>query len=307
MLTFPSNNTSPIEEICDTLLAQKRVKLLIKRDDLVHPSVSGNKWRKLKYNLLEAQKNGHDTLLTFGGAYSNHIHATAAAAKHYGFKSIGLIRGEHPKSLNPTLLFAQQMDMQLHFLSRTNYRTLTQSINAQQLQASYGNCYILPEGGTNHLAIKGCQEIVNETMLDVDYWCVSCGTGGTISGIISALNKQHFVVGFSVLKGDFLTKEVQKHLDQFDASLYSNWTINTNYHFGGYAKFKPPLIDFMNTFKTTHQIQLDPIYTGKMLYGIFDLVKKDYFPRGSTIVAVHTGGLQGIEGFNQRFGDLIIV
>ncbi len=298
---------SPIQEIQNDLLQSKGVRLLVKRDDLIHPQVSGNKWRKLKYNLLAAKKEQQNTLLTFGGAFSNHIYATAAAGKIFGFKTIGLIRGERIEPLNPTLAYAEKMGMELHFISRTDYKRKDDITYQTELRTQLGDFFLIPEGGTNNNAIKGCSELVEEVNHQLpalpDFWCASCGTGGTLSGIISGLNGQQKVIGFSALKGDFHQKDIGQLLGE---KIFPNWQINTDYHFGGYAKFKPELIDFINTFKKENNIQLEPIYTGKLFYGIYDLIKNNYFPKGSSILAVHTGGLQGITGFNRRFGNIIL-
>lgn len=309
---------SPVQEIENQLLQSKGVKLFIKRDDLIHPQVSGNKWRKLKYNLLAAKEQKQNTLLTFGGAFSNHIYATAAAGKVFGFKTIGLIRGGRIEPLNPTLAYAEEVGMELHFITRSDYRRKEDLVYQKQIRDQFGDFFLIPEGGTNVSAIKGCAELVEEVKQQLaelpDYWCAACGTGGTLSGIIRGLNGQKKVLGFSVLKGDFHQKDITELLgmeaqvsDTLKVSdTYDNWQVNTDYHFGGYAKFKPPLIDFINTFKKDNNIQLEPIYTGKLFYGIYDLIKNDYFPSGSSIFAVHTGGLQGIAGFNRRFGNIII-
>lgn len=299
---YPKSLVAVIEEI---FVKRAGIRLLLKREDLIHPEISGNKWRKLKYNLIEAKKRGLDTLLTFGGAYSNHIYATAAAGKTFGFRTIGVIRGEQPQLLNPTLQYAKENNMQLYFVSRTAYRDKKTVLS--QLHLDLESVYALPEGGTNNLALKGCAEIVleYEANPDIDYWCVSCGTGGTLAGIITALYPEQKAIGFSALKGEFLKTDVKHLLSDYNHKEKQNWSINAHYHFGGYAKFDKKLIQFINEFKHKHQIQLDPIYTGKMIYGVYDLIQKGYFPRGSTIMAVHTGGQQGIKGFNQRFGNLL--
>jgi len=195
--------------------------------------------------------------------------------------------------------------MQLHFVSRSAYRDKKALL--AQFQVDLDSTYILPEGGTNEHALKGCAEIIKnyDDQSTVDFWCVACGTGGTTAGMVTALLPNQKVMGFSVLKGDFLNKAIEKLLLGVNEKKSQNWSINTDYHFGGYAKFDDNLIEFINTFKLKNQIQLDPIYTGKMFYGIYDLIKKGYFPKGSTIMAVHTGGQQGITGFNQRFGELL--
>lgn len=315
MQTILKKIPSPIAEIRSPLLKSKGLRLLIKRDDLIHPQVSGNKWRKLKYNLLAAKTQGQNTLLTFGGAFSNHIYATAAAGKVFGFKTIGLIRGERMKPLNPTLAFAETVGMKLHFITRSAYRKKEDTNYQIQLKKQFGNFYLVPEGGTNELAVKGCMELVEEVegqLEDLpDYWCASCGTGGTLGGIIAGLNEQKKVLGFSALKGDFHQADIRRLLRNVSGTLkvsdtFDNWQVNTDYHFGGYAKFKPELIEFINNFKKENNIQLEPIYTGKLFYGLHDLIKNNYFPQGSSILAVHTGGLQGIAGFNRRFGNLIM-
>ncbi len=293
------NKHSPLQEIP---LAGGQIRLFIKRDDLLHPQISGNKWRKMKYNLLEMQKQNKKTLLTFGGAFSNHIAAAAAAGKFYNFQTVGIIRGEELDASNATLSFAEENGMHLKFVSRTDYRRKADFDFLEDLKKEFGDFYMLPEGGTNCFALPGCGEIIDEIdgEISADYYCVSCGTGGTIAGMISGL-KQGKILGFSALKGDFLQGEVEGLLSNCGADLTKNFSINTDYHFGGYAKFKPELIEFMNDFKTQFGISLDPIYTGKMFFGIFDLLEKGYFEEGSTVVAVHTGGLQGIEGFKARY------
>lgn len=269
---------------------------MIKREDLNHPVISGNKWRKLKYNLLEAKKQGHTRLLTFGGAYSNHIYATAGAGKEFDFETIGIIRGEEHLPLNPTLSFASEAGMQLHYMDRATYREKSEPKIIKLLKQQYGDFYLIPEGGTNALAIQGCEEIVQEINTDYDYLCCPVGTGGTVTGLISGLKGKSKIIGFSSLKGDFLKREVTDLLSQ-SGRHYANWSINTDYHFGGYAKTKPTLLDFMKAFEEQNEILLDPVYTAKMMFGLYDLIQKDYFPKGSRVLAVHTGGLQGRAGF----------
>ncbi|MFI0430507.1 1-aminocyclopropane-1-carboxylate deaminase/D-cysteine desulfhydrase [Mariniflexile sp. HMF6888] len=271
------------------------VTLYVKREDAIHPFVSGNKYRKLKYNLLEAEKLGYKTLLTFGGAFSNHIAAVASAGQLMGFKTIGVIRGDELKEAvndNTTLHFAQQSGMQFEFVSRESYREKTSDLFIKKLKTKFGDFYLIPEGGTNTLAIKGCEEILNEDDRGFDYICCAVGTGGTISGLINCSKPSQQVLGFPALKGDFLTQDISKF------ALKTNWELKTDYHFGGYAKINAKLITFINQFKKDYAIPLDPIYTGKMMFGIFDLIEKGYFPKESKILAIHTGGLQGITGMN---------
>jgi 1-aminocyclopropane-1-carboxylate deaminase len=271
------------------------ISVQIKREDLIHPFVSGNKFRKLKYNLLQAKEENQETLLTFGGAFSNHIAAVAFAGKENGFKTIGIIRGDElgrKIAENPTLSFAQNCGMQLEFISREEYRLKSESSFLENLKAKFGSFYHIPEGGTNALAIKGCQEILTEDDAEFDYICCSIGTGGTISGIINSVLPHQKVLGFPALKGDFLKEEIHNFTQN------ENWEVITEYHFGGYGKVNEALIGFINQFYTENQIPLDPIYTGKMVFGVIDLIKKNYFPAKSKILLIHTGGIQGIQGMN---------
>jgi len=266
-------------------------QLYLKRTDLVHPTISGNKFYKLQYNLIEARQQGFATLLTFGGAFSNHIAAVAAAGFELGFQTIGIIRGEELRDKiqeNPTLKLAQAQGMQLYFVSRTDYRHKTTPEFIEQLQQQFGKFYLIPEGGTNQLAIKGCEEILTEQdKQDFDYICCAVGTGGTIAGIINSSHDQQKVLGFPVLKGDFLANEIKQWTTR------NNWELCLNYHFGGYAKATPDLLEFIQIFQKKTSIEIEPIYTGKMLFGLFDLIEKGYFPANSRILAIHTGGLQG--------------
>ena len=275
------------------------ISLFIKREDLLHPEVSGNKFRKLKYNLIEARNQKKNTLLTFGGAYSNHIAAVAAAGKMLGFKTIGVIRGEElggdlekTCAENPTLKFAASCGMQFEFVSRSAYREKHLPDFEKKLRKKFGDFYMLPEGGTNTLAVEGCEEILTQSDKEFDFICCSAGTGGTVSGIINSTLETQKTFGFSALKGDFLIPEISKYTSK------ENWKLITDYHFGGYAKVPAELIFFINDFQKKYQIPLDPIYTGKMLFGIFDMIEKSVFPPKSRILAIHTGGIQGISGMN---------
>ncbi|MEP0262658.1 pyridoxal-phosphate dependent enzyme [Dokdonia sp.] len=282
------------------IILDENIELSLKREDLIHPYISGNKYRKLKYNIAFAKANNYKTLLTFGGAYSNHIAATAAAGKEYNFKTIGIIRGEElgahlEKTLseNETLAYANSCGMEFKFISREAYRAKNDMSFLNTIREEYKDVYILPEGGTNDLAIKGCEEILTTSDLTYDYVCCAVGTGGTLSGIINASKSSQKVLGFPALKGDFLTTEIAQKTNA------THWELIQEYHFGGYAKVTKELVDFINGFKKEQEILLDPIYTGKMMYGIFDLISKGYFPQNSRILAIHTGGLQGISGVNK--------
>tara|TARA_R110002051_G_scaffold325001_1_gene425154 strand:+ start:23361 stop:24344 length:984 start_codon:yes stop_codon:yes gene_type:complete len=277
------------------LFAEKQVTLVLKREDLLHPFISGNKYRKLKYNLLDAKENKHTTLLTFGGAFSNHIAATAYAAKENGLNSIGVIRGEelHDSWLeNETLQNAYNNGMRFKFVSRSDYRRKEEVEFISDLKNEVGDFYLIPEGGTNNLAIKGCEEIVTNLDKQFDIVCSSVGTGGTLSGLINSSFEHQKVLGFSSLKGDFLKKEIDGYTNN------SRWNLILDYHFGGYAKITSELVQFINYFKKETNIPLDPIYTGKMIFGLYDMVQRNTFAAGTKILAIHTGGLQGIPGMN---------
>ena len=306
---------SPLEELHDPLLQERGVRLLVKRDDLLcfpeQPAFSGNKWRKLKYNLLAARADGHDQLLTFGGAYSNHIAAVAAAGLLFGFRTVGIIRGEAHTPLNPTLRQATEAGMQLHYLDRATYRQKNTPELLDHLDRKFGKSYCIPEGGSNAAALQGCAELAEEISDQLagewpDCISLSCGTGGTLAGLVAGLRGQSRVLGFPALKGDFLLTAITSLLKvHYPGQSFPNWSLQTDYHCGGYARFTPELIDFINGFGQRHGIALDPIYTGKLFFGLFDLIGQGAFPSGSTLLAVHTGGRQGVAGFNERLGGLI--
>lgn len=282
------------------LLKEKGISLSIKREDKIHPLISGNKYRKLKYNILNALEKKENALLTFGGAFSNHISAVASAGKENGFRTIGVIRGdelgrdlERTLMFNPTLRLAKELGMELKFISRQSYRLKDSEEFIANLKKAFGDFYLLPEGGTNLLAIKGCEEILKEKDDEFDFICSCVGTGGTVSGLINSSKSNQRVLAFAVLQGDFLIEEIEKYTIP-----NKNWSFINAYHFGGYAKVNEELINFINNFKIDTKISLDPIYTGKMMYGLIDLIRKDFFFAGTKILAIHTGGLQGIEGMN---------
>lgn len=288
----------PNQEIQIPLLKTKNITLYIKREDTIHPYISGNKYRKLKYNLLDAQARCHTKLLTFGGAYSNHIAATAYAGKLAGLQTVGIIRGDELQEKwkdNPTLNFANQQGMEFQFISRESYRQKDSLRFMGSLEERFGRFYPLPEGGTNSLAVQGCEEILTHEDQDFNFICCSAGTGGTLAGLINAKAGHQKILGFPAVKGDFLKKDIRSFV-----SHKGNWDLVTDYHFGGYAKVNKELIQFINTFAVQTDVPLDPVYTGKMLFGIMAMAKADHFPSGSKILAIHTGGLQGIHGMNRK-------
>jgi 1-aminocyclopropane-1-carboxylate deaminase len=297
-----------LQELHEPVAEAQGVRLLLWRDDLVNPDLPGNKARKLKYNLSVAREQGLQTLLTFGGAYSNHIAAVATAGRLFGFKTIGLIRGDGPlpgAPLNPTLTQAAADGMALHYLDRSDYRRRAEPEFIAELVARYGPAYVLPEGGTNELALTGCAELVAEIQQQTsfDALAVAVGTGGTLAGLLTGLAGQHYAVGVAALKnGGFLRGEIDELTQQAAGQTYANYSLQTEYHFGGYAKYSAELLGFIEQFQAQHGVLLDPIYTSKMLFGVQDLIRRGHFQRGSTVVAVHTGGLQAWAGWHKRFG-----
>ena len=286
--------------------AERRgVRLLVWRDDLLHPDLPGNKARKLKYNLLAARAQGYSRLLTFGGAYSNHLAAVAAAGRLYGFETVGLVRGEKHLPLNPTLARCQADGMQLRYLDRTTYRRRAEPEFLAAIQQQFGPAYLLPEGGTNALALRGVAEMIGELRqhTDFDAVAVAAGTGGTLAGLALGLAEAQYparAVGVAALKdAGFLRAEIDALTQATVAQTLTNYELHLGYHYGGYAKLPPELRAFIQRFEADFGVMLDPIYTGKMLVGVLDLIEKGHFARGSTVVAVHTGGLQAWAGFLQ--------
>jgi 1-aminocyclopropane-1-carboxylate deaminase/D-cysteine desulfhydrase-like pyridoxal-dependent ACC family enzyme len=300
---------SPLQKVEHETFVRHGLCLYVKRDDLLHPHVSGNKWRKLKHNLLEAQRLSCTRLVTFGGAYSNHIAAVAAAGREFGFSTLGVVSGEESSAGNPTLDFALQCGMDLRFTSRANMRNLSEKAVLQHLNIDIEKTFVLPQGGANCLALAGCREIVEETTAQIgrlpDYFITACGTGTTLAGIASGLDGKGSALGIAVLKGNFLQNEVEKRLAACGEMNASNFQVVEGFHFGGYAKWTQELVSFINDFKAETDIPLDPVYTGKAFFAAIELAKQGYFPEGASVVLVHTGGLQGIAGFNERFGNRI--
>jgi 1-aminocyclopropane-1-carboxylate deaminase len=281
------NAPSPLEQLDDDRLTKRGVRVLLKRDDLIHPDFPGNKWRKLAPNLVAAHEQGHTKLLTFGGAFSNHLRAVAAAGYHFGFQTVGVVRGEEHLPLNEVLVAASDFGMRLTYLDRAAYRDKTSADVLDGFRSEFGDCYVLPEGGSNALAVRGCAEIPHEITEPFDVICCAVGTGGTLAGISGGLNDGQRALGFSVLKGgEFLNGEtaILQHA-AFDTA-YSNWSIETGFHCGGYAKRTLALNAFIADFEQRHDVRLNWVYEAKMLLGLFSLVEVGRFPVGTTIVAV---------------------
>ncbi|GAA0537029.1 pyridoxal-phosphate dependent enzyme [Paractinoplanes ferrugineus] len=263
---------SPLER-----LDEPGLTIYLKRDDLIHPDFPGNKWRKLKYNLVAAREAGKRTLLTFGGAYSNHLRATAAAGHHFGFETIGIVRGAEHTPLNPVLARARELGMTLAYLDRAAYRRKAE----ERLRETYGDFFLIPEGGANRYALRGCAELVEEIDRDFDLLCFSSGTGATLAGAATALRPHQRALGFSALKGDFLAGEVRR-LQAGYGHETGNWSIDDRFHFGGFAKRPRPLLEFVDDFHRRHGIALDPVYEGKMMYALLNGAVEP----GTSLVAV---------------------
>ena len=285
---------SALQKIEEDLFRDKELEVYIKRDDLIHPLISGNKWRKLKYNIANAEKG----ILTFGGAFSNHIVATAIAAHHAGIRSIGIIRGERTHQLNPSLKIAEDHDMELHFISRSDYRKKDDADFLKDLEDQFPEFLIVPEGGSNESGIKGCSEIMDEIELKVDHIICAMGTGATVAGIARSLKTDQKLHAISVLKSaEYLEKEVEK----MSPGTADRIVFHHDHHFGGYAKINDDLIKRMRQFYKEHQIKTDPVYSGKSLFALYDLIEKDHFKPGSRVLFYHCGGLQGIKGMEERY------
>ena len=285
---------SILTKIDDALLSQYQIELWMKRDDLLHPIISGNKWRKLKYSLDYALSLGADTIISMGGVYSNHLHALAYTGKILGLNTQGFIRAGQPEKLTPTLLELQNWGMELKFVSRSDYRLLRHYKGCHDLPGLKPRQYWLPEGGAQALALKGVAELVNEIDVGYDLICTACGTGTTLAGIIDAVPDPVSVMGFAALKNaGFLRADVESLLPRPQ----TNWQLNLDYHFGGFAKTNAGLMAFIADFEDKTGIPLEPVYTGKMMYALYDLIIKHTFKPGRRLIAVHTGGLQGKRGF----------
>lgn len=296
------------QKIESNFLKNRGVSLFVKRDDSANSIVSGNKWHKLRYNISNAKKRGNDTLLTFGGAYSNHIEATAKAANYYGLKSIGIIRGEETLPLNTTLKEAKNNGMELVYVSRSEYRNKDSWDYKDSLRETFGAFYLIPEGGSNYYAVNGCMEILSKEDAVYDYVCCPLGTGATAAGIALSLKENQKLLGFPALKGgEFLLNEMRAYInmvtndEELTDDVMAKVTLIHEYNFGGYAKINEELISFLQNFNKEHSIKFDLVYNGKMAFGVYDLIEKGFFPKDSNILLIHTGGLQGIKGFEERF------
>jgi 1-aminocyclopropane-1-carboxylate deaminase/D-cysteine desulfhydrase-like pyridoxal-dependent ACC family enzyme len=306
-----------IQKLEFPLFKEKEITVSILRLDLIHEQISGNKWFKLKYNLEAARNEGHDAILTFGGAFSNHILATAMVCKLAGVKCIGIIRGEKDSENNPTLSNAKAVGMQLHFVSREDYKRKSETSFVDELHKKFGKFYLIPEGGNNLNGARGCQEILKNISETYHYIFCACGTGTTFAGLAASLKENEKLIGISVLKGEqTMIGEVQNMVNEIrgdnevlistnDEMLSSEHLTKTGiineYHFGGYAKHTRELLDFKFEFEKDFNIPLDYVYTAKLFFAVNDLVSKNKIPERSDILIIHSGGLQGNKGYEQRY------
>ncbi len=281
---------SPLQELSDELLRDHKVCVSLKRDDLIHSEMPGNKWRKLKHNLVAAADRGSRTLLTFGGAYSNHIRATAAAGHYFGFSTIGVIRGEEHLPLNPSLAYAVDRGMTLAYLDRTTYRSKESAAVMDSLRARFGDFYTVPEGGSNELGARGCAEIPGEIEADFDLICCPCGSGGTLAGVAAGLHPGQRAIGFTAIRGgEYVANEVDRLQRRTFGRNSGNWVLEHEFHFGGFARTTDELAAFTEAFRARHGIELDRVYVAKMMYGLFAKVQRGDIEPGSRVVALVTG------------------
>ncbi len=282
-----------LQRLHNPIFNERGLQVFVLRLDQIHPYISGNKLFKLKYNIEEATVRQQNTILTFGGAFSNHILATAAIGKKFRLKTIGIIRGEEHTPLNPYLTFAKNCDMELHYIDRETYRNKESNYFIDSLRNQFGEFYLIPEGGANNYGVIGCIEIVNQLSIDFDYMVVACGTGATIAGISLSLKEHQEVIGVPVLMGgEFLNQKVKDMIQEINPNESTeNYKLFYDYHFGGYAKSNVILRTFIHQFNEEYSIPIEPVYTGKSFFAMMDLIQKGYFKKGSTVVILHCGGL----------------
>jgi len=287
----------PLTKVRHSLLLAKNISLQLLREDLNHPLVGGNKWRKLKYNLVEAEKIG--SVVSLGGVYSNHLYALSALCKAHNLKCVALVR-ENDIQTNPTLDFIRDQGTEIRFIDRTTFRKYRQ--DSELVESIFPKHYFIPEGGSNHLALKGCEEIGPLIPEGIDVVTAPVGTGHTVAGIINSVSESVEVIGFPAVKENYLNESIRNLLSDAEGR---NWRLERGYHLGGIGEYHTEYIGFLNQFYLETKVRLDPIYNGKMLYGLFQMISNNTFAEGINIVAVVTGGQQGIEGFNHRFPSLL--
>ena len=290
---------SPIEKLDLSSFGVKQ-KVYIKRDDLIHPIVSGNKWRKLNYNFRFYYDNNYSGIISMGGAFSSHIQSLSFICFQKNIPCVILIRGQKPKILNDILKQCENNNAKLIYLSRNDY---SNNMAVQEIKTkNWPNHYFIPEGGANRHGIEGCQEIINEINIDYDEIFCEVGTGATLAGLASYCNKKVKVCGVVVLKGaEKINDQIEKnYFNLFNKSLNNNIHYLTQYHFGGYAKHSMELVNFIRKFYKETGIKTDPIYSGKLFFALIDQLKNDD-DENKKVIALHSGGLSGIPGYERRY------
>ncbi len=298
---------SELQPLHHPLFVQYDVQVHVKRDDNIHPIISGNKWRKLKYNLAHiVQNKNFNGVISFGGSYSNHIHALAFACFQKNIPCMGIIRGEKSYADNFTLTWARHWGMKLYFVDRKTYRRRHDADYLMQLQQEFPHNFIVPEGGSNKLALTGVAEIITELNQQADYdtLITPVGSGGTLAGLITGdintVTSPHKILGIAVLKeADYLVDTIQSLLPT-SAKQHNDWQLFTHFHRGGYAKFSPVDAARILEFNQITGVNFEPVYSGKMILALLDLLEQGYFPKGERIVLLHTGGMQGVGGMIER-------
>lgn len=289
---------SSVTKLNSSFLLKKNIELFIKRDDLIHNVVSGNKWRKLKYNLIEAKKQGYKSVLSFGGPYSNHLHALSYVCDKFGLQSIGVVSSNGKVFETHTQSFCIKHNMELHYIDMKTYRKYKNNCKIPpSIKSKVGQCFVIPEGGCNDLGAKGCEEIMSELNIMYDYVCAPVGTGCTATGIINKLTLSQFFLGFCAFNKKHEQEKSIKAL--LSNNHLNNWRLLPENHFGGFAKVNSILFKFIDQFKIDYGVDLDLIYNGKMLYYLFKLIENDFFSKNARILVLHTGGLQGVKSFNR--------
>lgn len=293
---------SRLDEVFHPLLAQKQVRVFMLRDDLLHTGISGNKWRKLKYNIQLAWKQEARTLVTVGGFHSNHIAAVAHAGKEFGFKTVGLVQGYYNQPKSPTIFQAEELGMEIQLFDKASFQHI-QNTQAKDWMQKWDRPFYVPMGGGNQLGVQGCMEIANDIHPETTHVATSCGMGGTMAGIVLGVPEHILVQGFTPFKnGGFIADEVKGFLKGFPAKQPTKFELITQYAGGKFGTLNAEMAEYIKQFYEATQIALDGVYNGKMMFGLFDLIAKDYYSVGSVITAVHTGGVQGNAGLNAKYG-----
>jgi len=303
-----STEKSILEKLSFPILEEKNIELFVKRDDLIDTEVSGNKWRKLKYNIEQALANKNNSIVTFGGAFSNHLVATAAACKLIGIRCVGIVRGEELNSnSNETLKRCAEHGMELKFVTRSEYALRNDSLYLKDIHLEFENSFVVPEGGANFYGMIGCQDIIKEIEQDFDHVFIAQGTTTTSCGVLISLPSNSKLHVVPVLKGFDSISEMRNLLnytlfdEELTEELLNRVTVHSNAHFGGYGKYDLELLDFIKQFYHENNIKLDPIYTGKVMFELIKNIKENKLSN-SKVLFIHTGGLQGIEGVEKKQG-----